>query len=324
MVKFAPLAAAALLVATPVVSDVLEVRVGRTWHSWWRADEAPARWRAPHPTVSGAVRWRRAASGVEWGELMVSGAGEAWRIQVVLVRLDTARVRLRTQTGRAPDGSPGPWTIDSAPAGALVAVNAGQFDEHGPWGWLVEDGVEHRAPGRGPLAPALAIDTAGSLRWVEPDSVAAVRESATPGEGRSKSLIGAAFQSYPTLLDRDGAVPAALRSAGLGVDHDHRDARVAIGMDRDGRVIIALTRFAALGPALARLPFGLTTPEMAAIMGAIGADRAVLLDGGASSQLLLRDGGRTRTWPGIRRVPVGLVVEPRDAAPGYFRNSSSR
>jgi exopolysaccharide biosynthesis protein len=41
------------------------------------------------------------------------------------------------------------------------------------------------------------------------------------------------------------------------------------------------------------LPFGLTTPEVAAVMGALGARRAVLLDGGISSQLLIREGTRT-------------------------------
>jgi hypothetical protein len=37
----------------------------------------------------------------------------------------------------------------------------------------------------------------------------------------------------------------------------------------------------------------------------------VLLDGGISSQLLIREGGRARSWPGWRRVPLGLVVVPR-------------
>lgn len=307
--KLAALVAASLGVAAVAAGDVLEVRVGGRWQEWWSTDRSPVQWTAPHPAVAGAVRWRKAAPGVEWGELMVSGAGEAWRIRVVLVRLDTARVRLRTQTGRGPTGTPAPWTIDSAPAAALVAVNAGQFDEAGPWGWVVEDGVEHRPPGYGPLAPALVIDSGGALRWLPPDSVALVAGGGRPGSPPLQ--ISSAFQSYPTLLDDDGSVPAAVQSSGRGIDHDHRDARVAIGMDREGRVIIALTRFAALGPALSRLPFGLTTPEMAAVMGALGADRAVLLDGGASSQLLLRDGRRTRRWEGIRRVPVGLVVEAR-------------
>lgn len=299
---------------------VLEVRVDGQWHAWWRADSAPGRWSAPHPLVAEAVAWERSAPGVERGELLVSGSGEAWRIRVVLVRLDTALVRLRTHLARNPDGSSAPWSIAAAPAAALAAVNGGQFDHGGPWGWLVEDGAELRPPGRGPLAPALAVDTAGAVRWIPADSVAPVR-AALGG------AIAYAFQSYPTLLDDDGTLPGAVRAAGLGVDHEHRDARVAIGFDRDGGVLIAITRFAALGEALSRLPFGLTTPEMAAVMGALGCSRAVLLDGGASSQLMVRAGHEARTWPGIRKVPVGLLVLPRTAQPpasAHLRNSSSR
>lgn len=79
---------------------------------------------------------------------------------------------------------------------------------------------------------------------------------------------------------------------------------------RDGRVLVALTRFEGLGGALSVLPFGFTTPEMAAVMGALGATRAVLLDGGISGQLRVRDGG-VREWDALRKVPLGLLVSPR-------------
>jgi hypothetical protein len=47
---------------------------------------------------------------------------------------------------------------------------------------------------------------------------------------------------------------------------------------------------------------------MAAIMGALGCRRAMLLDGGISGQLSLRDmNGRLNRWPGFRPVPLGLV-----------------
>jgi exopolysaccharide biosynthesis protein len=114
------------------------------------------------------------------------------------------------------------------------------------------------------------------------------------------------------MLLEHGRVPAALRTAGLGVDLAHRDARLALGTLPDGRVVIALTRFDALGETLGRMPFGLTPPEMAAVMGALGAHDALLLDGGISGQLRLRDGdGSTRTWPGARSVPLGLVARSR-------------
>jgi exopolysaccharide biosynthesis protein len=136
------------------------------------------------------------------------------------------------------------------------------------------------------------------VRVLAPDSVAAERRRGTARE---------AFQSYPTLLV-DGEIPLPLREAGKGVDLAHRDARLALGTLADGRVIAALTRFDALGQSLGRVPFGLTTPEMAAIMGALGCRQALLLDGGISGQLMVRESdGSTRMWIGSRSVPLGLV-----------------
>jgi exopolysaccharide biosynthesis protein len=147
----------------------------------------------------------------------------------------------------------------------------------------------------------VVIDADGAIRIVAPDSVAAQRNR----------NVREAFQSYPMLLLR-GEVPAALRDPGSGVDLSHRDARLALGSLVDGRVVVALTRFDALGPTLGRIPFGLTTPEMAAVMGGLGARDAILLDGGISSQLMLRHGnGVARSWPGTRGVPLGMVGRPR-------------
>ena len=166
---------------------------------------------------------------------------------------------------------------------------------------MLTGGREVLRPQYAPLAGAVAVDGAGRVRVVPPDSVEAVRA----GGG-----IREAFQSYPMLLEQ-GTIPEPLRAPGLGVMLDHRDARLALGTLDDGRVVIALTRFDALGEGLGRIPFGLTSPEMAAVMGALGCRQAVLLDGGISGQLLLRDSSETRTWSGIRRVPLGLVARVR-------------
>ena len=45
-----------------------------------------------------------------------------------------------------------------------------------------------------------------------------------------------------------------------------------------------------LGGMLKSIPFGLTVPEMSAVMGALGATDAVLLDGGISAQLVAGTG----------------------------------
>jgi hypothetical protein len=73
-----------------------------------------------------------------------------------------------------------------------------------------------------------------------------------------------------------------------------------------------MTRFDALGETLSGIPFGLTVPEMSAVMGALGCRRAVALDGGVSAQLLIKDeAGERHLWRGVRRVPLGLVATAR-------------
>lgn len=287
-----------LLAAALAEPPSLAVYQDGTWHTWWRSDEAPAHWDAGLPLVMQAVHWDDSADGIALGSLRLSAAGEAWRTRAIIARVDPSRVHLALASSGSRLGAPYSWTIDSAPSLATLALNAGQFDDNGAWGWLVRDGRELQPPGRGPLAPAVVVDTAGRLRIVPPDSIAKLRGSGS---------VRTAFQSYPALLQGKGAVPAALLQDTPYLDRTHRDARLAIGLLRDGQIIIVLTRFDALGGALDGLPFGLTTPEMAALLGALGARRAVSLDGGVSGQLLVRLHGVEYRWAGWRKVPLGMV-----------------
>lgn len=300
---FLVLALAAALASGPS----LAVERDGGWHQWWRADRAPTRWAAPLPAVASAVRWRPGPSGIEIGEVRLSGGGEAWRLRAIAVRFDPRRLRFRLDAAAPVRGSANQWSLRSAPDDAILALNAGQFGGAGPWGWVVRDGVERQEPGQGPLAPAVVIDREGGLSIVPPDSIGAARAS-----GR----VALAFQSYPALLTGGGDVPGALRVGGQGVDLVHRDSRLAIGQLRDGRVLLVMTRFEGLGGVLDNLPFGLTTPEMAALMGALGCSRAVLLDGGISGQLAVRQAdGELRSWSGMRYVPLGLVALPSGEVP---------
>ena len=279
-------------------ADALAVRGADGWVTWWRQDAAPARW-GNEALLARRVVWRPGAAGVEWGELQLRGASEAWRTRVVLVRLDPRRVDLALVTAFTRNEG---WTVADADSGAVLALDAGQFRNSLPWGWVVSGGHEVLAPEYAPLAGAVVVEASGAVRVVAPDSVAAERERGTARE---------AFQSYPVLL-QDGVVPAPLREAGTGVDLAHRDARLALGTLADGRVVVALTRFNALGESLGRVPFGLTSPEMAAVMGALGCRQALLLDGGISGQLSVRKAdGSVRSWRGTRTVPLGLVGRPR-------------
>jgi hypothetical protein len=281
----------------------LAVQSGNGWRTVWSTDRAPGQWSDPLPRLERAVQWQSAQPGVEWARLRLAGRGEAWRLGVVLVRLDPRHVRLELTEATRAGGTLGAWSIDSIPAYAALALNAGQFTGATPWGWVVRGGRELQAPGSGPLSMAVVIENGGAVRLVQADSIAAVR---------ARGGVAEAFQSYPALLVGDGVVPQQLRARGRGVDVEHRDSRLAIGELRDGRILIAITRFEGLGGVLEQLPFGPTVPEMAGLMGALGCRQAVLLDGGLSSQLALRGtGARTLTWPGMRRVPLALIGIPR-------------
>jgi hypothetical protein len=277
----------------------LYVRSGTSWVPFWGEARGVTEWRAPVRAVTNAVEWRDAKPGVEWAEIAIGGGPGGWRATVTLVRIDPARVRFGLRTATRAGGMLGAWTVDSADADAAVAFNAGQFDGGMAWGWLVRDGFEEQQPGSGPLSMAVVFDTAGAIRLVAPDSLEAVRR---------QGGVAQAFQSYPTILTGDGDVPAQLQAPGRGVDLQHRDIRLAWGEMRDGRVLIALTRFGPLADDVASLPFGPTVPEMSALMGALGCRQAVLLDGGLSGQLMVRTQHERKTWRAPRRVPLAITA----------------
>lgn len=275
----------------------LAVWDGAAWRAWWTTADAPSSWYQPHPTVTRAVTWRVVQPGLEVGSVRFAGEGRLARFNVVLARIDPSAMPLVLGRRLSPSGRTLPWTVDDLDAGSPFAVNAGMFDRAGPWGWLVLDGIERQRPGSGPLSSAVVIDTAGTVRIVAAPDIAGVREGST---------VRWAVQSYPTALV-DGIVPRQLRADGSGVDREHRDTRVAIATLRDGRLLLALTRFDGLGDALGVVPLGPTLPEMTAVLGALGARDAVFLDGGLSAQMAVRHAdGRVEKWEGMRGVPVWL------------------
>ncbi|HJU90435.1 MAG TPA: hypothetical protein VJ672_13690, partial [Gemmatimonadaceae bacterium] len=195
----------ALLVALAPQSDELphsslRVRDRGVWRTWWRSADAPARW-DERALLARHIAWQRASDGVEWGELLIAGTGEAWRTRVVIARVDPARVRITLDTAFT-DEFRAEWRAERASPRALLAVNAGQFLESLPWGWVVLDGRQFLPPGVGPLSSAVIADTSGVVRWLHGtsavDSAAGALRSASQRAGVAARGVWA-FQSYPTL-----------------------------------------------------------------------------------------------------------------------------
>jgi hypothetical protein len=250
----------------------------------------------------GALAWRSARPGLEWTELDLAAGTLRLPVRAVAVRVDPAMFDFKLELATEANGMTGAWTVDAAPAEAALALNAGQFKETGPWGWVVLDGEERRDPGFGPLSVGLAVTDSGRVEWIGPEKLRAARDD---------RRIRWAFQTYPVILF-DGRVPSLARDPEL-VDQSHRDARLILGERPDGSLLVVLTRFDGFGGAAGRIPIGLTVPESVVLMAALGARHAAMLDGGISAQLLLRDAaGRTALWKGLRRVPLALLAIPRN------------
>lgn len=244
-----------------------------------------------------ALAWRTARPGVQVAELDLRAGALGIPVHAIVVRCDPRLVSFALQLRTESNGMTGTWRIDSMPDDAVLGMNAGQFKETGPWGWLVLDGERRREALRAPLAASVGIDSAGRLRWIE------------PGRERVARGLRFGFQSFPRLLER-GNVPRVLRDPAL-MDMAHRDARLMLAESADGLILFVLTRFGALGAVAERVPIGLTTPESVALVIALGARDAVMLDGGISGQLLVRDStGGSTAWRGLRPVPLGLVALP--------------
>ena len=250
------------------------------------------------------VIWHAVRPGVWQSEFPMERTGPLSIVRMTLIRIDPRQVTFELERNSRDFGMTAAWTIDSIPEDAVVALNAGQFIGGIPWGWLVRDGVEGKPPGTGRLAMAFVVDSMGAATLVPPDELPNVRTRAW-----------LAFQSYPALLVEGGLMPWELQAPGRGVDVGHRDSRLALGVMADGSILIALTRFAGAGRVGETLPFGPTIPEMATFMRSLGCERAMLLDGGISSQLTVRElSGSLRRWANWRAVPLALIAKPRTRA----------
>ena len=87
-------------------------------------DHLPAR-------LDRSVAWHAGAEGIEYGELQLTGAGEAWRTRVIVARLDPRRVALSLEAVFTEDAL---WAVGDAGSSA-ASWRAGLPPCSGDGGW---------------------------------------------------------------------------------------------------------------------------------------------------------------------------------------------
>ena len=226
--------------------------------------------------------WNQLKAGLQYATFSFA-LSENDRTRIHAFRIDPARYRL--SVALAKDEREGTTASDMAKgAGALIAVNGGFFTpEHTSIGLIIRDGKQlnpfHRT-------------SWWSIFYIKGDKAAI----ATPSGFKPDPAISTALQVGPRLTI-NGATPKLKEGV---------STRSAVGIDRQGRVIILITS-----------GHGISMRELAKRMGGtifqggLGCPNSMALDGGSSSQLYAKIGNFELDQPGLARVTNGLVVLPK-------------
>lgn len=240
---------------------------------------------APEPTPGAPAEpadtgWLAAAPGAELRRLRVGVAGQA--APVSIVRLDPAKVRF--SVGYRPEEPP-PLAAWAAREGALAVINGGFFDE--AWrsvALLVHDGQ----------AVGASYEGRGGMFAVAPDGSVSLRAlSDTPYDPAEP--LAEALQGWPMLVKPGGL-------AAYSHEDGERDRRSALGLDRQGRVLLIAAPTAAF-----------TLAELSAWLAAsdLDLDSALNLDGGSSTGLILLSAEAPERIDAFSLLPIVLLVHAR-------------
>lgn len=210
------------------------------------------------------------------------------RIHAVAVRLDTPGVRVIATTHRQR------WRTVSSFAEAAevqVAVNGGF--------WVLAQGARGLAAGGGAIWPnnaeldpelgELVIDRAGHVTLHPPGE---------PIDEDDMAEISDALSGRPWLVHDGALVTSTLDGFETA---DDRAPRTAVGLSRDGSVLY-------LAVVDGRQPEsrGMTLYEMGRLMAELGAEEAMNLDGGASSEMVVEELGGIVSVPSRGRWEIAL------------------
>lgn len=223
--------------------------------------------------------WLPLREGMARRMLNISSEDGEWVESVTILRLDPAHFRF--DVAYAP-GAPQSLPSWQAQSGALLVVNGGFFTEANEATGLLISGGRRSGRSYEGFGGMFAVTEQGpEVRWLGEE----------PYEAQEPLL--AALQAFPMLLTPGGAV-------GIVEDDDQRARRTVVAQDDEGRILFLV---AAQGHFTL---YGLSRFLAASDMGL---DRALNLDGGASSGILLAE---PRVYvPALSLLPAVIVVDER-------------
>jgi uncharacterized protein YigE (DUF2233 family) len=231
----------------------------------------------PRPTVTPVpsdTGWQLVYSGVEYRELKATYGDRSDRLY--LARIDPAQAQLRVLYNPDRPQRVSGWLSDTQ---ALLIVNGNYFDpENRALGLVIQDGQ---------IVGGASYQGFGGMFAVSGDEARVRWNGAEPYAGEP---LDYALQNFPMLVLPGGA-------PNLEIDDNGRVApRTAIGQDRSGRIVLVVSPGAA---------FTLTDFGQWLAASDLELDRALNLDGGTSSGLMLRRGDQllgTDSWVSVPDV----------------------
>jgi hypothetical protein len=234
-------------------------------------------------TVADFGAWRTVQKGIEFRKIVLERSEPSYPIELKLVRFDPRAIAPRILYGRDLQLNGASSKTFAQKGGAIAAINANYFDEKGRA--LAYLKTAEKEINRGVSKHALYTGVFG-LRDGSP--------FVTHRDEFNPSQASEALQSGPLLLHRGERVEVMRGLGGYA-------RRAVVGIDKDGRVIVAVTdavlgglSFAELQELFANPKAQLDTPDL------------LNLDGGGSAQLYLKAGKFEEWIVGTTEVPVAI------------------
>ncbi|MFO8055725.1 MAG: phosphodiester glycosidase family protein [bacterium] len=242
------------------------------------------------------VQWKKLAPGLAFTRLSLV-RNKSDKIKPVVLRIEPRRYGFVLLSAPALLDAPAGEIKDMADkAQALAAINGSFYlpDTYEPIGLVVSQGsVVHKWHPK-----------AGSGLFIYKGGKAEIVWARQYDEEWEKALL--ALQAGPLLVEPGG-------KEGIYENRKKHRHRSALGIDEEGRVLMLCTLKESEGDYLA----GPDLYELMKIMmapperGGLGAERALNLDGGASSSLYVRHAGLPLNIPSANEVRNGIAVKKR-------------